>query len=158
VCAYKTPFKKMKSVLRYLGSVYTSSFPCEWNIAEDGSVECIHIAQCDEEELDEESKIHAQTIESLLAEVSKPQTKMDLVQESVLSYLSSGPKRSQDVIAYLVEAHSFSEGSAKKYAYRCVGIEKRYGMWQLQKQLQLSLPEKDNETSRTNEQGQESDS
>ncbi len=150
----------MKSVLRYLGSVYTSPFPCEWNIAEDGSVECSPIAQCDDEDLDEdlddESKVHARTIEGLLAETSKYQTKMELVQESVLSYLSSGPKCSQDVIEYLESKHSVSESSAKRYAYKCVGIEKRYGMWSLRQQLQPPIPEKADETSRTDEQGQES--
>lgn len=148
----------MKSIFRYRGNVYEAPFPASWKIIkEDDSVECIPIAQCDDEDLDDESKIHAQTIESLLAEVSKPQTKMDLVQESVRAFLSSGPKRSQDVIEHLVNAHSVSEGSAKRYAYKCVGIEKRYGMWSLRQQLQLPNLEKD-ETPRTDEQGQESGS
>jgi hypothetical protein len=124
-------------------------------------VECIPITQCDDLDLDDESKIHAQTIESLLAEVRKPQikpqTKMELVQESVHTFLSSGPKSSQDVIEYLVDTYSVSEGSAKRYAYKCVGIEKRYGMWSLNQQIPLPNLEK-YETQRTDKQGQESGS
>ena len=143
----------MKSVLRFCGSVYTSPFPCEWNIAEDGSVECVRLIQ--EEELDEESAGNAATFEKMMEDAGMPlkatESNCTKVHKRVHEILSTGPRSSHEIREILCEEYSHLKRSTiEVYASSCKGVYKSYGMWQLQQQLNLPLVNK-----KQNEQVQE---